>query len=232
MRRLDYIAHYGILGMKWGIRRFQNEDGSLTPAGKKRYGNSIISKANSKNLEKWGKSADTNVLYITGQSGSGKSTAALSLADKSTSVIHLDSYFDNPDGPHSKSFDSFLQKNCPDYVKLSWPKDQISLTDWGKVASKFEKQIEAFGQSEYKNGNKVICEGVQLLDDTLRPDKSFFSSKPVIVTNTNPVVSAYRSAKRDDVRLRDVNDLVNTINWYRETGNDVKAFNKTVGMRR
>lgn len=32
-----YLAHHGILGQKWGIRRFQNEDGTLTNAGKKRY---------------------------------------------------------------------------------------------------------------------------------------------------------------------------------------------------
>ena len=32
------LYHSGIKGMKWGIRRFQNEDGSLTEAGKKRYG--------------------------------------------------------------------------------------------------------------------------------------------------------------------------------------------------
>ena len=31
-----YLAHHGIKGMKWGIRRFQRKDGSLTPAGKKR----------------------------------------------------------------------------------------------------------------------------------------------------------------------------------------------------
>lgn len=31
-----YIYHHGIKGMKWGIRRYQNKDGSLTPAGKKR----------------------------------------------------------------------------------------------------------------------------------------------------------------------------------------------------
>lgn len=32
-----YLAHYGILGMKWGVRRYQNKDGTLTGAGKSRY---------------------------------------------------------------------------------------------------------------------------------------------------------------------------------------------------
>ena len=31
------LQHFGIKGMKWGVRRYQNKDGSLTPAGKKRY---------------------------------------------------------------------------------------------------------------------------------------------------------------------------------------------------
>lgn len=31
-----YLVHHGIKGQKWGIRRYQNEDGSLTVAGKKR----------------------------------------------------------------------------------------------------------------------------------------------------------------------------------------------------
>ena len=35
--RQGEIYHHGIKGQKWGIRRFQNKDGSLTPEGEKRY---------------------------------------------------------------------------------------------------------------------------------------------------------------------------------------------------
>lgn len=33
----NFLAHHGIRGQRWGVRRFQNKDGSLTSAGKKRY---------------------------------------------------------------------------------------------------------------------------------------------------------------------------------------------------
>lgn len=36
MENNDIIAHHGILGQRWGIRRYQNADGSLTPAGRRK----------------------------------------------------------------------------------------------------------------------------------------------------------------------------------------------------
>ena len=32
-----YLARYGVKGMKWGVRRYQRKDGTLTAKGRKRY---------------------------------------------------------------------------------------------------------------------------------------------------------------------------------------------------
>jgi len=40
----SYLYHHGILGQKWGVRRFQNKDGSYTSAGKKRYSSGFDAK--------------------------------------------------------------------------------------------------------------------------------------------------------------------------------------------
>lgn len=42
------LVHFGIKGMRWGVRRYRNKDGTLTPAGKKRYDRDIRDNASKK----------------------------------------------------------------------------------------------------------------------------------------------------------------------------------------
>lgn len=45
---VDELMHYGIKGQKWGVRRFQNKDGSLTPAGRERYDDDNVGRDSAK----------------------------------------------------------------------------------------------------------------------------------------------------------------------------------------
>ena len=48
----NYLVHYGIKGQKWGLRRFQNEDGTLTQEGRERYHADSFEKREAKKTQK------------------------------------------------------------------------------------------------------------------------------------------------------------------------------------
>ncbi len=51
----EFLAHHGIKGQKWGVRRYQNEDGTYTTAGKKRYSASAREQMKSEAQIQWAK---------------------------------------------------------------------------------------------------------------------------------------------------------------------------------
>ena len=156
-------------------------------------------KVKASNLDRWGKTPDTNILYITGYSGAGKSTLANKIAAESSDdpiVVHLDTYFEIYEGESKKNsseFNKYLAKH-----NVISP-NEISLSEWGKnkILDKFENAAVAFGKYQFSKGKKVIFEGIQILDDTFIMDKSFFEGKPVIIVQTNMITATARASHRD-----------------------------------
>lgn len=89
---MSEFYHWGIRGMRWGIRRYQNPDGTLTPAGKKRYGEAL-SKIGSSNEESW--------------RNEGRRRAGISNIDADTDVIkkgsHINRYANSNEALDSRN---------------------------------------------------------------------------------------------------------------------------------
>ena len=199
-----YLAHHGVKGQRWGVRRFQNKDGSLTAAGKNRlYNKENMKNAETQHLDKFGTDKNHNILYISGKSGSGKSTAALAMSDSNTSIIHLDSYFElknksEANKNKNKRFNNFLKRNGFDVNSLNDEKlFKNDIKAYFKKVDKFTELSEEFGRTEFNDSRKVIMEGVQLLDETMYPNKRFFDDKPCILLKTNDNISRNRAKERD-----------------------------------
>lgn len=206
------VEHSGIKGMKWGIKNgppYPIEDGEHSKDEQKELGLKNFEKAKVANLESWGKDEDHNVLYIAGYSGSGKSTTALALANEGDTVVHLDAYTEiDDDGGYTKlrnkAFTDYLDKHVDKWETVYQSNKEgdngypvrHSPEYWQKV-DEFDKAIQGYAKEQYKDGHKVIVEGVQIADGWLAPLKDY-KDRPVVILQNGPIKSLKRAFERDD----------------------------------
>ena len=166
-----------------------------------------LKRAKTSNLTKWGTSPENNVLYITGYSGSGKSTTARNIANKNDKVIHLDLYSDPANsesrGYRDKEFDEFLTKKNVPYERIS--SAMTNAGDGYRFSGEYWKHVDAlreaigeYGKLQYTKGNRVIVEGIQIADEWLGP-QSEIKDKPLIVLTTGAKESSMRRNMRDGI---------------------------------
>ena len=171
----------------------------------KKYAEENLKNATFTNYDKWGSDAEHNALYISGVSGSGKSTVALSLKRPNDTVIHLDGYTENK--AHlakiqDKNFNSYLDKQVPNWrdmtnaTKNDNSKVKLHSKEYWEIVDSFTDAIDSYSAKEFVKGNRVIVEGVQIQDGWIGGlDKK--NGKPMVVLNTDIDVANSRASERD-----------------------------------
>lgn len=153
---MDFIEHYGIKGQRWGVRRYQNEDGSLTPAGRKRLSKDYkklsvkVTKDLSKNYEKMNIDSYNEASKYMNETGLNKIN--------SKKYKDQDSYFEAFEKEFNDKMGSILNKSLYDfyssnknYKKAKELVDKYDMTKWDDLAKSNENTIKEL-KKYLKNG--------------------------------------------------------------------------------
>jgi hypothetical protein len=154
------LYHHGIKGQKWGRRRFQNPDGSLTPAGEKRY-NKYAEKLNklddirSKTNARYDRKNEAAKRKYSG--GKLKKIIAKNDAERDfiiTNNEEVRARYKAKLDPNYKKSDEYAK------VKYEYGKQQADQILYGYTGAKKIKTLQKLGKTEQQAHGQVIAETI------------------------------------------------------------------------
>lgn len=157
MSQTVYLAHHGIKGQKWGVRRFQNKDGSLTPAGRKRVASryeELIGRFEKDQEREW------SSRYVDSHN------KAVDDANRKIDKLGKNADDDDMIAYYEKQLDKYMNKSLSELYSSNKNLQEAralakkyNMVDWDDLAKAHEKGITDF---EKRTGNKVKQQNVDI----------------------------------------------------------------------
>lgn len=222
------LYHFGIKGMKWGVRRYQNKNGSLTPAGKKRYSDDPKIKALKSDME-------------TSKVAMKEAEKAYTKASNKVSYIPTKANRKEAD----KAFNNYRE------AERNYQKSKLSYTTNKEAARIKDKGIEIENKSkhrlkleeQYKKLGMTDEQAQAAANKRIRTEKILAASAAVtVVACATYVVNKNRKARIDGIikagenlqriEMRDTKGKLNDVFYASKGERDSKRYEKMLGFAR